>query len=464
MNLTMKITYRFLPVLMFAAVVHGQTIQSVLNAASYSTAVAPFTWVAIFGTQLASSETPAASIPFPTTLGGVSVTFNGVSAPLSYVSPGQVNALVPVEAATLSGSQTAMVAVIVTTAAGPSPVFNLTLQSAAPAIFADTAGNALVFDANFEQITTLGSAPFVLYATGLGPTNPPAATNALGALTAPLNQVLNSLTASIAGSNASTVLWSGLAPGLHGIYQVNIAPVAGPLGNSFSLSDTSAGSTFVSDNVMLPVPQGANVANLTGSIDGLYPASGAAATTYGGPTSAPVSISAFPLSGTFSATFDILSDAEPFTIEAVAGVANVSATAVVTINPGQNSWQATYTVPNATARQWNFTGDGFTVLDLLNNGPFPANVVPPSRLDPAAVSALSLLPLPTTAPAGIANGAWTASGTLPANGHVSLSDVVRASGFGAFGNLTVHGTQTAVFTLWVDNVLVATKSVPFAVD
>ena len=151
-------------------------------------------------------------------------------------------------------------------------------------------------------------------------------------------------------------------------------------------------------------------------------------------------------------------------MEAAAGVANVSATAVVTINPPQNSWQATYTVPNAAARQWAFTGDGFTVLDLLNNGPFPGNAVPPSRLDPAAVSALALLPLPTNSPSGTANGSWTASGTLPANGHVSLGNLLRAANFGAFGNLTVHGTQTAVFTLWVDNVQVATKSVPFAVD
>lgn len=109
----------------------AQSIQSVLNAASYGTAVAPYTWVAIFGTQLAPSALAATSVPFPVSLDGVSVTFNGAAAPLSFVSSGQINALVPVEAATLSGAQTAMVPVIVKTPTGTSSAFSVMLQSSA---------------------------------------------------------------------------------------------------------------------------------------------------------------------------------------------------------------------------------------------------------------------------------------------------------------------------------------------
>jgi len=306
------------------------------------------------------------------------------------------------------------------------------------------------------------TAPIVLYATGLGATNPPAATNALGAATAPLNQVVNSLTASIAGSSASTVLWAGLAPGLHGIYQINITPVAGPLGNSFSMTDTSGGSPFVSNSVALPVPQGTNVTNLSGSIDGLYPASGAAATKYGGPTSGPVSISAFPLVGMFDATFDISANANPFTIAAIGSLPGFTTTAVIRVTPAQNSWQSTYSVPTTAARQWDFTGAGFTVDNLVNGMPFPANSVPLTLIDLVAVSALSVLPLPNSPAVGV-NATSSASGTLPSNGHFSLSSVIGTSGFGGFVNLTTHGTQQAAFTLWVDNVPVASKNVSFPV-
>jgi uncharacterized protein (TIGR03437 family) len=61
----------------------SQTIQSVLNSASYTTGLAPGTWVAIFGTSLASAAVSAPSVPFPTQLGKVSVTVAGIAAPLS---------------------------------------------------------------------------------------------------------------------------------------------------------------------------------------------------------------------------------------------------------------------------------------------------------------------------------------------------------------------------------------------
>ena len=54
-------------------------------------------WVAIFGSNLASVPMSANTIPLQVTLGEVSVSFNGVSAPLLYVSPGQINAQLPWE-------------------------------------------------------------------------------------------------------------------------------------------------------------------------------------------------------------------------------------------------------------------------------------------------------------------------------------------------------------------------------
>lgn len=51
--------------------------------------------VSIFGTNLAAAEASAPSVPLATQLGGTIVTFDGIQAPLFYVSPGQINAQVP---------------------------------------------------------------------------------------------------------------------------------------------------------------------------------------------------------------------------------------------------------------------------------------------------------------------------------------------------------------------------------
>src|SRR5258708_1004448 len=66
----------------------------IVNAASWSSPVAPGALIAIFGTNLANRE-QSASTPLPFTLGGTSLAINGIPAPLAFVSPGQINAQVP---------------------------------------------------------------------------------------------------------------------------------------------------------------------------------------------------------------------------------------------------------------------------------------------------------------------------------------------------------------------------------
>lgn len=71
-------------------------ITSVVNAASQisSGPIAPGTIITIFGAKLApGAVTGAGSANPPTTLGGVTVTAGGVAAPLYYVSPTQINAV-----------------------------------------------------------------------------------------------------------------------------------------------------------------------------------------------------------------------------------------------------------------------------------------------------------------------------------------------------------------------------------
>jgi hypothetical protein len=209
-------------------------------------------------------------------------------------------------------------------------------------------------------------------------------------------------------------------------------------------------------------PIGPNVTNVTGSIDGLYPASGAVAAGTGMSTAGPVTYSELLSAGTFTAAFDISPGASPFTVEAM----SAGGSAIININPAQNTWQATYTVPTAAARQGDFSGDGVVVADFLNGGrPFPNNVVPLSRLDPLAVAAAGVLPLPNAAATAGPNGTFSASGTLPAGGHFSIgAGTSPPPVFGGFINLVTRGAQSATFSLHVDGVLVASKQISFTTD
>ncbi|MGH7751186.1 MAG: hypothetical protein ACREN5_00080, partial [Gemmatimonadales bacterium] len=70
----------------------------VVNGASFSPApnpISPGLIASLFGTNLAPRVGQASSVPLPTTLEGVSVTVNGVAAPLFFVSANQVNIQVP---------------------------------------------------------------------------------------------------------------------------------------------------------------------------------------------------------------------------------------------------------------------------------------------------------------------------------------------------------------------------------
>lgn len=77
--------------------VGGSPMQNVrtVNAASYAQTIAPDSIVATFGTGISQSTASANSLPLPLTLNGVTVMVNNLSAPLLYVSPTQINYVVP---------------------------------------------------------------------------------------------------------------------------------------------------------------------------------------------------------------------------------------------------------------------------------------------------------------------------------------------------------------------------------
>ncbi len=228
-------------------------------------------------------------------------------------------------------------------------------------------------------MSTVGNSPIVLYASGLGPTNPPASSASGGAATAPLNQVIDDITVFV-GDTQATLLFAGLAPGFPGIYQLNVIPNA-PISDRVYIRVNGWQSNIAS----LPILPGSNAANVKGTIGALYP-----------PASGPIISSAMFIGGTFNVAFDILPGAHPFSVVA----AGESGKAVFNINPGNGTWQASLTVPRLLSIVGNFSQSGFDrVWDFstcMSNGlcdTFPGNIIPESLMDPAELHAINLLPV-----------------------------------------------------------------------
>ncbi len=100
-----------------------------VGAASYQRIVAPQSIVSLFGTKLATKTTLAQSLPLPTTLDGTTVYLNGVPVPLFFVSPTQINYLIP------SGTPPGDYELFVVAADGTVSQGTVTVAATTPAIF-----------------------------------------------------------------------------------------------------------------------------------------------------------------------------------------------------------------------------------------------------------------------------------------------------------------------------------------
>ena len=89
------------------------------------------------------------------------------------------------------------------------------------------AGVIVVVKANGTQFENTAAAPasvgdaLTIYCAGLGAVNPPVADGSAAPLTPPFAQTVDPVTVTVGGIPAQ-VLFSGLAPGYAGVYQVNV--------------------------------------------------------------------------------------------------------------------------------------------------------------------------------------------------------------------------------------------------
>jgi large repetitive protein len=191
-------------------------------------ALAPGTIVQIYGANFATQTASATTLPLPVTLSGTSVSIGGIPAPLYYVSSGQINAQVPSELQPNHQYQ-----VIVNANGVLSAPDLISVSALSPGLDANPNGSLIAQHLDGTLVTSASPAQpgeyIQLYGTGLGATDRTVADGA-GAPSNPVANALNAATVTINGEPAS-VLFTGLTPGLAGLYQVDVqVPADAPNG------------------------------------------------------------------------------------------------------------------------------------------------------------------------------------------------------------------------------------------
>jgi len=217
-----------LPVLDGDSPYHGASFEEYSGAG-------PGTYLTLIGKGLAATQVLASTIPLPAQLSDTTVLLAGRALPLHFVSPNQINVLVPyglprntpLELVVRRGNNRVST---------PAPV---TIGDAAPGIFTINStgkGPGIVVDENFRLITETNPGRAgrvgILLATGLGDVTPPLAADQQTALD--LRRAVLPVSVRVGGRTAQ-VLFAGLLPGFAGVYQVNFLFPEGVAGGELPL-------------------------------------------------------------------------------------------------------------------------------------------------------------------------------------------------------------------------------------
>lgn len=228
-------------------------------------AVAPGSWIEIYGSNLATNVRSWSGGDFtnnglnaPNSLDGNSVTIGGQAAFVDYISGGQINAQVP------SNVSTGQQQVVVQNADGGKATFNVTVNAIEPGIFAPSQlllsgkqyAGALFNDgatyaippgavSGFPSRRAVPGDLVTFYGVGFGPVTP---NIQAGTVATQLSALPSSLSVQIGGLPA-TIQYAGLAPNAIGLYQINVYIPAGATANdltpvTFSLNGTQGTQTL----------------------------------------------------------------------------------------------------------------------------------------------------------------------------------------------------------------------------
>jgi len=225
------------------------TVAGLVNAGNAQGGIAPNTWVAIMGWNVAETTRSmnsgdVVSGALATEIDGVSVTINGEAAYVDYVSPTQVNVLTPTDLATGSVNlQLDNHGLVSNTVA-------ITVQALAPAFFPSMTTPKYIMATHSDGTAVGPTAPapnaasparpgetIWLYGTGFGPTNP-ATPNGM-VITTPL-PLATMPTVMIGGATAS-VTSANLQ--MAGTYQIAVVVPSSAKAGDVSVTATAGGVT-----------------------------------------------------------------------------------------------------------------------------------------------------------------------------------------------------------------------------
>jgi uncharacterized protein (TIGR03437 family) len=231
------------------------TIAAAVNGASFAAGgLAAGSIETLFGSNLTSANgiNLAAALPLPTQLLNISVTVDGIAAPIFAIDnvngQQQINFQAPFE---LAGKTNASIQVSNNGVMSKAVVFPIV--EAQPGIFAySTSGLTFgaILHANFQLADTAHPAKagetVLIYCTGLGAVLSPPADGAA----ANGQRTMTTATVTIGGTKA-VVSFSGLAPGFVGLYQINAEIPSGlAAGNQTVVASVGNAS---SNSVLLPI-------------------------------------------------------------------------------------------------------------------------------------------------------------------------------------------------------------------
>ncbi|MBL8296682.1 MAG: PQQ-dependent sugar dehydrogenase [Bryobacterales bacterium] len=220
------------------------------NAASFAAGLVAGSLGTAFGSGLRDEVgvTAAQGVPLPVVLGGVRLSINGRDVPLYAVARGngteQVNFQMPWD---LTG---ASARVVVSRDGVASQALDVPVLAAQPGVFTADGTAVVVRNRDYSLATGVRSGePVFFYATGLGEVENTPATGAASAV-APLARVRQTVAVTIDGVPCE-VLFAGLAPGLIGVYQVNIVVPGGLTAGRKDLVVTVGGQRSVAVRVVV---------------------------------------------------------------------------------------------------------------------------------------------------------------------------------------------------------------------
>jgi len=210
-----------------ASTAPSYTAAGVVQAATQTAgALAPNTLATIYGTNLSWTTQAVAAGDLvggtlPTSIDGVTVYADNLLCGLIFVSPGQINFLLPYE---IVGSSASLV--IVRQGTG-GPVVTIPMAVAAPGFFQWNGNFAVAQHANGTLITqstpALPGETIVLYAAGLGRTTPDISSEQLASAAVSI-LYLSQLQVLLNGVPCppSSIYYAGVTPGFAGLYQINL--------------------------------------------------------------------------------------------------------------------------------------------------------------------------------------------------------------------------------------------------